>query len=127
MGLNFIGGERIQRGKGIGGILRVASKLFSPITKLAKKALKSHSGKRIVNAVKEQALDSTVNVVKGVAGGKNIKETLKDEFKNVKNNAKRKAIDIGMDFLKETQGKKSRLSKSKKKSKLVRQKRDIFD
>ena len=38
MGLNFIGGERIQRGKGIGGLLRAASKLFSPITKLTKKA-----------------------------------------------------------------------------------------
>ena len=80
MGLNFIGGERIQRGKGIGGLLRAASKLFSPITKLTKKALKSHSGKKIVNAVKDQALDSAVNVAKGIANGNNVKETLKDDL-----------------------------------------------
>ena len=105
MGLNFLGGERIQRGRGIGGLLRVASKLFSPISKLAKKALRSDPGKRILNAVKEQAVDSSVNVVKGIANGENIKETLKDEFQNVKRNAKKKAVDIGVDFLKEKTGK----------------------
>ena len=52
MGLNFIGGERIQRGKGIGGLLRAASKLFSPITKLTKKALKSHSWKKNIKCCK---------------------------------------------------------------------------
>ena len=130
MGLNFMGGERIQRGRGIGGLLRVASKLFTPISKLAKKALRSDPGKRILNAVKEQAVDSSVNVVKGIANGGNIKETLKDEFQNVKKNAKKKAVDIGVDFLKEHQAKrlrKGKTSKGKKKSKPVRDRRDIFD
>ena len=130
MGLNFLGGERIQRGKGIGGLLRVASKLFAPISVLAKKAIKSDPGKRILNAVKDQALDSSVNVVKDIASGKPIKETLKDEFRNVKKNAKRGAVDIGVDFLvgrQAKQARKSKISKNKKKSRKVRERRDIFD
>ena len=130
MGLNFLGGERIQRGRGIGGLLRVASKLFSPISTLAKKAIKSEPGKRILNAVKDQAVDSTVNVVKDIVGGKNIKETLKDEFHNVKKNAKRGAIDLGVDYLAREQAKrskKSKISKGKKKSRKVRERGDIFD
>ena len=80
----FLGGERIQRGKGIGGILRIASKLFKPLGNLAVKAVKSPTGKKIVNAVKSQAIDSSINVAKDLASGQGIKESLKDEFKNSK-------------------------------------------
>ena len=49
---------------------------------------------------------------------------------NVKKNAKRGAVDIGVDFLvgrQAKQAKKSKISKSKKKSRKVRERRDIFD
>ena len=130
MGLNFLGGERIQRGRGIGGLLKTVSKLFFPISTLAKKALKSESGKKILNAVKDQAVESTVNVVKDIAGGKNVKESLKEEFQNVKSNAKRRAIDIGIDILKGKQAKRARKSKNfprRSKHNGLRKKGDIFD
>lgn len=130
MGLYFAGGDRIQRGRGIGGLLRIASKLFSPIGSLAKKALESNNGKKIINAVKKQAIDSSINVVKDVTQGKQLGESLKDEFQNVKKNVKRKAIDIGIDVLKGERAKKIKGSSGKSKRKGVRKQRknrDIFD
>ena len=48
----FHGGERLQRGRGIGGLLRIASKLFRPMGTLTAKALKSQTRKKIIEAVK---------------------------------------------------------------------------
>ena len=132
MGLFFHGGERIQRGRGIGGLFRIASKLFKPLAGLAVKAVKSPAGKKIVNAVKNQAIDSSINLAKDLAGGKSVRESLKDEFENVKENTKRKVLTLGADYLKDNnstvpskRGKKNS-SGSRKKNKLKR-KRDIFD
>ena len=132
MGMFFHGGERIQRGRGIGGLFRIASKLFKPLASLAVKAVKSPAGKKIVNAVKNQAIDSSINLAKDLAGGKSVRESLKDEFENVKENTKRKVLTLGADYLKDNnstvpskRGKKNS-SGSRKKNKLKR-KRDIFD
>ena len=129
MGPFFLGGERVQRGRGIGGFLKSVSKLFKPLGSLAVKAAKSPAGKQIVNAVKNQAIDSSINVVKDLASGRGVKESLKDEFKNAKENTKRKILAIGDDYLKESfpskRGKKS-FSRSRKGSK-EKKKRDIFD
>ena len=130
----FHGGERLQRGRGIGGLLRIASKLFRPLGSLTSKALKSQTGKKIMNAVKDQAIDSSINVARDLVEGKNIKESLKDEFENAKSNVKRKAVNIGSEYLRERnsgypQKKRIRSNPQKrqnKKSKL-RKKRDIFD
>ena len=133
MGPFFIGGKRVQRGKGIGGLLRLATKLLRPVGTLAAKALKSDTGKRIVDAVKNQAIDSSLNITKDLAEGKNIKETFKNEFDNVKDNTKRKAIDIGVDLLrgnieKPPQKKaKKIIRKATKKSKKSKRRGDIFD
>ena len=130
MGLYFLGGERIQRGRGIGGLLRIASKLFSPVGTLAKNVLKSDKGRKIINAVKEQAIDSSVNIVKDIAEGKNLNDSLKDEFQNVKKNAKRKAVNAGIEILKGEQAKKVNGPRQKfnnNKTKRRRKKRDIFD
>ena len=97
----FHGGERIQRGRGIGGLFRIASKLFKPLAGLAVKAVKSPAGKKIVNAVKNQAIDSSINLAKDLAGGKSVRESLKDEFENVKENTKRKVLTLGADYLKD--------------------------
>lgn len=121
MGLYFVGGERIQRGRGIGGLLRMASKLFFPVAKVVKKVLKSDTGRKIVNAVKDQAINSSLNIVNDLSEGKNIKESLSDEFKKAKQNSKRKAVEIGTDFvidkvsnLKKKRKKESGLNKEKK-------------
>jgi hypothetical protein len=132
MGPFFHGGERIQRGRGIGGLLRIVSKLFKPLGSLAVKVVKSPAGKRIVNAVKNQAIDSSINVAKDLASGKGVKESLKDEFDNVKESTKRKVLTLGTDYLKENnssfpskRGKETSV-RSRKKPKLKRR-RDIFD
>ena len=130
----FHGGERLQRGRGIGGLLRIASKLFRPMGTLTAKALKSQTGKKIVNAVKNQAIDSSINVAKDLVEGKSFKESLKEEFENAKSNVKRKAIDIGSEYLKEKNSgfpnKKRIRSNPKRRQKLkhkLRKSRDIFD
>ena len=52
MSLRFKGGERLQRGRGIGGLLRLAKSLFSPIVrsvgKTAVKAATSKIGKKAI-------------------------------------------------------------------------------
>ena len=125
MGAFFKGGERIQKGRGIGGVLRIASKLFKPLKNIVQKALSSETGKKVISSVKEQAIDSSINLAKDLASGKDLKRSLTDEMENVKGNAKRKAIDIGIDLLKT-----KKKTQSKTKSKIVRKRKkqkDIFD
>ena len=130
MGPFFPGGKRIQRGRGIGGWL--VSKLFKPLGSLAVKAVKSSTGKKIVNAVKNQAIDSSLNVAKDLVSGKGVKESLKDEFENAKENTKRKILTIGSDYLKENNSsfspkRKKKNSQGNKKGSKLKRKRDIFD
>jgi len=99
MGLYFTGGERIQRGRGIGGLLKIASKLFAPLASFTKKALTSNVGEKVVKAVKKQAIDSSINIAKDLASGRNVKESLQSEFENAKQNSKRKALEMGADYL----------------------------
>ena len=131
MGIYFDGGDRLQRGTGVGGWLKLASRLFSPLARVTKKALESNTGKKIVNAVKEQAIDSSINIATDIAKGRNLKESIGDEFENVKSNSKRKAIEIGTDYLKDNDNKRKK-KKMQSKGKLKRKstkkvmKRDIF-
>ena len=130
MGLYFVGGERLQKGRGIGGLMRFASKLFLPISRVAKKAIQSNTGKKIVDAVKEQAIDSSINIATDIAKGKDLKGSLSNELENVKDKTKRKAVEIGLDFLNEKSAKnrKKQVQKSSKKTKVKRRGkvRDIF-
>jgi hypothetical protein len=83
MSLRFRGGERIQRGRGIGGILRFAKSLFTPIlSKLGGKAVKvaqSQAGKIALNALKEQAIDSGLKLSEDLVRGNDMKESLRNE------------------------------------------------
>ena len=125
MGAFFRGGERIQKGKGIGGWLRLATKLFTPLKNVAQKVLSSKTGKKVISSVKDQAIDSSINLAKDLASGKDLKRSLTDEMENVKNNVKRKAVDIGIDFLKD---KKKKHPKTKKKvARRNNKQKDIFD
>ena len=101
------------------------------MARVTKKALESNTGKKIVNAVKEQAIDSSINIATDIAKGRNLKESIGDEFENVKSNSKRKAIEIGTDYLKDNDNKRKK-KKMQSKGKLKRKstkkvmKRDIF-
>ena len=125
MGVYFTGGERLQRGKGIGGLLKVASKLFSPLASLAKKAVRSETGKQVLSAVKKQAIDSSINIANDIANGKSVKDSLDTELANVKQQTKRKAIELGSEFLQHTKQQKASSKKAKNKKKR-RKKNDIF-
>ena len=66
MSLRFRGGERLQRGRGIGGLLRIVKSLFSPLVKSAGKtivkAAASNTGKKVLSTLKDQAIESGVRL-----------------------------------------------------------------
>lgn len=129
MSRRFIGGDRIQRGRGVGGILRIASRLLSPIAKVVKSALQTDTGRKIGNAVKQQAIESSINLASDIAKGKTVKQSFKDELENVKHNTKRKAVEIGLDHIKKYSTNPIAVGKKKKVypyPKPKKRKKDIF-
>ena len=66
MSLRFKGGNLLQKGRGIGGLLRAASSLFKPFFKTiggtALKVARSNTGKAIGKALKKQAISSAKNI-----------------------------------------------------------------
>lgn len=91
MTLRFRGGARLQRGRGFGGILRVLKSVFSPIVrsigKTAVKAAKSKTGKLIGNKIKEQAIDSALNLTSNALKGNDLESSLKTEVQSAKETA----------------------------------------
>ena len=87
MSIRFSGGDRFQRGRGIGGLLRIAKNLFQPVVRTIGKAIKSNTGKAIGNALKEQAIESGTNLMKDVILGNDLKEGVHREFKTFKERA----------------------------------------
>ena len=86
MTLTFVGGEPLQRGRGLGGLLRLVKSVFTPIAKTAVKAAKSNTGKAIFKALKEQAIDSSVNLATDALRGKNLNESFQNELESVREN-----------------------------------------
>ena len=91
MSLRFRGGESLQRGRGIGGLLRLAKSLFSPIVRsigeTAVKAAKSRAGKKIIEEVKDQAVSTGINMLADAVRGNDMKQSAKRELKAVKHRA----------------------------------------
>ena len=87
MTLKFTGGEYLQRGRGLGGLLRLAKSVFSPIVRTVTKAAKSNTGKAILNALKEQAIESTVNLATDALRGNDMSESFQGEFNSIRENA----------------------------------------
>ena len=91
MSLRFRGGDYIQRGRGIGGLLRMAKSFFMPLMKTAGstvlKAAKSNTGKMIGNAIKEQAISSGTQLLADVVRGNNLEESLHNEGQNIRKRA----------------------------------------
>ena len=88
MSLRFKGGNLLQKGRGIGGLLRAASSLFKPFFKTvgstALKVARSDTGKAIGKALKEQAISSAQNIALDTIRGGNIKDSLNNEVSNVR-------------------------------------------
>ena len=91
MSLRFVGGERIQRGRGIGGLLRMIKSLFTPVLKSVGKnvvrAATSNTAKSIAKTLGEQAIESGINLATDALRGNNLKERVNNEFASFKNTA----------------------------------------
>ena len=58
LSIQFSGGERFQRGRGIGGLLKLAKGLFKPVIENIGKAMRSNTGQVIGNVLKDQAINT---------------------------------------------------------------------
>ena len=87
MSIGFTGGERFQRGRGIGGLLRLAKGLFKPVIESIGKAMRSNTGQAIGNALKDQAINTAKNLATDVLTGNPLKEGVKREVHNIRNRA----------------------------------------
>ena len=90
MSLRFVGGEHLQRGRGIGGLLRLMKSVFSPVVKTVGKkvasAIKSSSGKKFLNVLKDQAIDSSMTLASNALKGNDMNTSIQDELNSVKSN-----------------------------------------
>ena len=118
MSLRFKGGNLLQKGRGIGGLLRAASSLFKPFFKTvgntALKVARSNTGKAIGKALKEQAISSAKNIAFDTIRGENIKDSLNNEVSNV-----RKRVADNVEDMLNTPKKRKVVPKSKPKKKKV--------
>ena len=120
MSLRFRGGELLQRGRGIGGMLRrLFNSLFSPILKTAgksiTKAATSNTAKPVGKAVKDQLLESGMRVGVDVLRGENLKDSVKKEAKHVKRKAADKVDEFASDIIKKRKKQPKRQIDVKKK------------
>ena len=65
----FSGWERFQRGRGIGGLLRLVKGLFKPVIESIGKAMRSNTRQAIGNALKDQPINTAKNVPTDVITG----------------------------------------------------------
>lgn len=118
MSLRFKGGNLLQKGRGIGGLLRAASSLFKPFFKTiggtALKVARSNTGKAIGKALKKQAISSAKNIAFDTIRGENIKDSLNNEVSNV-----RKRVADNVEDMLNTPKKRKFAPKSKPKKKKV--------
>ena len=118
MGIQFYGGERIQKGRGIGGLLRLLKSVFMPAVKSVGKtvlrAAKSDTGKMIGHALKEQAIESGVNLATSALRGENLKNVVETEFQTSKDTAAKTLERIQRKRKSQQQGKGVALKRLKK-------------
>ena len=87
MSIRFRGGERIQRGRGIGGLLRIAKGLFKPLAKGVQSALTSNAAKTAGKAIANQLVESGANIATAALMGNNVDDSLKRELEAGRQNA----------------------------------------
>ena len=137
MSLRFSGGQVLQRGRGIGGLLRLMKSVFAPVVKSVSRgvvsAARSEGGKKLLNVLKEQAVNSSMNIAADTLRGVDLKDSFKKEAKSLRKNVATTIDDI------QNSRKRPHLSQSGKgagkvvkrqplkKARLSNQKRDFFD
>ena len=87
MALKFKGGERLQRGRGIGGLLRLAKGLFSPIVKTVKRAITSNAAKATGKAIAKQLVESGANIASDALAGNDVNKSIQRQLQAGKQNA----------------------------------------
>ena len=127
MSIRFSGGERFQRGRGIGGLLRLAKGLFKPVIQTIGKAVKSNTGKAIGRALKDQAISTGTNLLADIVAGNNLKEGIDREVGNIRQNAalgiqqltnnNNNPYESEIETSKEIQSKRKNQNKNKKRTK----------
>ena len=137
MSLRFSGGQVLQKGRGIGGLLRLMKSVFAPVVKSVSRgvvsAAKSEGGKKLLNVLKEQAVNSSMNIAADTLRGADLKDSFRKEAKSLKKNVATTIEDIN------NSRKRTHLSQSGKgvgkvvkkqplkKPRLSHQRRDFFD
>ena len=115
MSLRFRGGERLQRGRGIGGLLRLVKSVFLPMVKTAGKqivrAATSKSGKAVIGSVKDQIISAGTNLAIDGIRGSNMKES----FNNEVGSMRKRVADVIQDSLPKRRKVTSKVGKKKKK------------
>lgn len=118
MGIQFYGGERIQKGRGIGGLLRLLKSVFMPavksVGKTVVKAAKSETGKMIGHALKEQAIESGINLATSALRGENLQNTVEAELQTSKDTAAKTLERIQKKRKRQQQGKGVTVKRMKK-------------
>ena len=84
MSLRFRGGDRFQRGRGIGGLFRIAKGLFKPLMGTIGRALKSNTGRAIGRALKDQAISTGTNLLADVVAGNDLKHRLNRKVQDIR-------------------------------------------
>ena len=139
MSLRFKGGERLQRGRGIGGLLRLVKSLFTPLVKSAGKSIvkaaTSNTGKAVMNSIKDQAIDSGIRLASDALRGEDMDESLHNELQSVKRKAadglesvvrKKKKQNDYRDNSNTTYIKRKKTKYNQPKRRIIK-KKDIFD
>ena len=98
MSIQFSHGGRFQRGRGIGGLLRLAKGLFKPVIQTIGKAVKSNTGKAIGRALKHQAISTGTNLLADIVAGNNLKEGIDRKVGNIRQNAALSLQPLGEDY-----------------------------
>ena len=132
MTLRFAGGQQLQRGRGIGGLLRLMKSVFAPIVKNVSRgvasAARSEGGKKLLNVLKEQALSSTMNLAADTLRGSNVKDSFESEMKALKKTVASTIDDVNKLKRKSDQkGKGIGKSRTLKRAGVKKTKRDFFD
>ena len=98
MSLRFSGGQVLQRGRGIGGLLRLMKSVFAPVVKSVSRgvvsAARSEGGKKLLNVLKEQAVNSSMNIAADTLRGMDLKDSFKKEANSLKQNVASTIDDI---------------------------------
>lgn len=120
-------GVPIQRGYGLGGIFKRFFSWIMPIVK--EHALpKIKEGAKVISS---EVLNSVGNIAADAIDGRNIKESVNNNFESSVSNIKRKAEDAlkgrGYKRRRNTKTKKSKSNSNKRNKKRFRKSIDIFD